>query len=553
VTLTASGGVAPYTFTLISGSLPAGVSLSSTGRLSGTPTAGGTYTFLVAATDATADSSDAQQYLFTVNGAIMSASPLTLPTGVSETAYSQTITATGGTAPYTYVVLGGALLPAGMSLNRATGTLSGTPTVSGTFHFAVLVTDSSTGVGPYSISKSYSLTVDAPTISVTPATLGVGAAGSAYSATLTASGGAAPYAFAITAGSLPAGLTLSSTGALAGTPTAAGTFNMTVTATDAGGFIGAQAYSLTVTAPTISVLPSTLSAGVGGSPYSQTITASGGTAPFTYAVTAGALPAGVSLSSSGTLSGAPSAGGTFTFSVTATDADGFTAAQGYSLSVAGSTITVTPSTLPGAVFGTSYSQILTASGGAGQYTFAVSSGQLPVGLSLTTGTLTGTPATNGSFTFTITATDADAFTGAQSYTIDVAVPATFSLTLSDSAVVAGATVQVRGTGLVPGSTVTLVLHSAPTTLGTTTATDGTFEFTATIPAGTAPGAHLIDATVINPGNSTTTAQAALTVTATLLSDTGANTQWPLLIGLLLLLVGAGCLWAPRLWIDHRNR
>src|SRR3546814_2291263 len=93
----------------------------------------------------------------------------------------------------------------------------------GSFNFTVSATDSSTGTGaPYSGSLAYALTVAAPTITVSPATLPDGTTGAAYSQTISASGDTAPYSFALAAGSLPAGLTLSAAGVLSGTPTAFG-------------------------------------------------------------------------------------------------------------------------------------------------------------------------------------------------------------------------------------------------------------------------------------------------------------------------------------------
>ncbi|NTF46671.1 Ig domain-containing protein, partial [Rhizobium rhizogenes] len=145
----------------------------------------------------------------------------------------------------------------------------------------------------------------------------------AYSQAITASGGTSTYTYAVTAGTLPAGLALSTTGVLSGTPTAGGTFNFTVTATDSstgsGPFTGSRAYNLVVNAPTIAVAPTTLAAATLNASYSETITASGGTGTYTYAVTSGALPAGLTLSSAGDLSGTPTAAGTFNFTVTATD------------------------------------------------------------------------------------------------------------------------------------------------------------------------------------------------------------------------------------------
>ncbi|GAB3843873.1 hypothetical protein GCM10028822_00530 [Hymenobacter terrigena] len=174
--------------------------------------------------------------------------PTTLPAGTVGAAYSQTLTASGGTAPYSYAITAGAL-PAGLTLTN--GTIAGTPTTSGSFTFTVTATDASSAPGPYSGSRSYTLTITAPTITVAPATLPGGTQGTAYSQTITASGGTAPYSYAITAGALPTGLTLSTGGVLAGTPTGNGTSNFTVTATDAFGSTGAQAYTLVIATPAL--------------------------------------------------------------------------------------------------------------------------------------------------------------------------------------------------------------------------------------------------------------------------------------------------------------
>ena len=132
--------------------------------------------------------------------------------------------------------------------------LSGTPTAHGNFNFTVTATDSSGGAGPYSGSRALTLTVNAPTIALSPASLPDASIGASYSQTVTAAGGTGAYSYAVTAGALPAGLALSPAGVLSGTATAGGTFNFTITATDsstgAGPYGGSRAYTVTVGAPT---------------------------------------------------------------------------------------------------------------------------------------------------------------------------------------------------------------------------------------------------------------------------------------------------------------
>ena len=170
--------------------------------------------------------------------------PASLPAGSTGVVYSQALGATGGTGPYAFVVEAGGEPPPGLTLSSA-GLLDGTPTALGTFNFRVRAMDANACPG----SRAYAVVVSlssCPPITITPATLPNTTAFAAYNQTLTASGGTGPYAFAVTSGSLPAGLTLSSSGALTGSATAPGVFTFTVTATAAGGCTGAQAYTVTV-------------------------------------------------------------------------------------------------------------------------------------------------------------------------------------------------------------------------------------------------------------------------------------------------------------------
>jgi hypothetical protein len=153
-------------------------------------------------------------------------------------------------------------------------------------------------------------------------------------------------------------------------------------------------------------------------PYSQQLTPSGTLSACTYAVTAGTLPPGITLSAAGLLSGTPTSINTYNFTVTATDAAGCTSVHAYALQVVCPTITLAPVTLPVAQKGVPYNATVVASP-PGTYTYAVTSGSLPAGLNLnaSTGAITGTPTVDGSFSFTITATDAAGCTGFRAYTM----------------------------------------------------------------------------------------------------------------------------------------
>ncbi|TDN78992.1 uncharacterized protein YhjY with autotransporter beta-barrel domain [Stakelama pacifica] len=424
-TLTASGGAAPYSFALVSGALPPGVTFSSGGALSGTPTAGGTFNLVIRATDANANSGD-QAYALTVLAPAINIAPATLPDATLNAAYNATITASGGTVGYSYSIASGAL-PTGLTLS-ASGALSGTPTQSGDFAFAISASDSSTGTGPYSGARSYTLTVAVPTIAVTPANIPGATTNVAYSQSLSAGGGTGPYSYAVTSGALPSGISLSGSGMLSGAAATSGSFTFTVTATDANNNSGTQAYTLAVSSPTIALNPTTLPDATINAAYSQSLSANGGAAPYSYGVTSGTLPSGVSLSSGGLLSGAPVTSGSFGFTVTVTDANGNSGIQAYTLAVSAPTIALSPTTLGNGVPNAPYSASISASGGTAPYSYAVSAGALPSGLSLgTDGTLAGTPVSAGTYNFTITASDANSNSGARSYTIDIVAP-TIALT-----------------------------------------------------------------------------------------------------------------------------
>ena len=428
-TIAASGGTAPYTFAKTAGAKPPGLSLTSGGLLSGTPTDAGIFNFTVTATDAHG-CTGSQTYSVTIQGypcPSITISPSSLPGGTVGTPYSQTIAASGGTAPYTFAKTAGAK-PPGLDLS-STGLLSGTPSQAGPFSFTVTATDTHGCTG----SQVYSVTIQSnpcPAITLLPPSLPGGTVGTPYSQTIAASGGSGPYIFAKSDGTKPPGLNLTSGGLLSGTPSGAGTFGFTVTATDTHGCVGTQVYSVTIspaTCPAIVLSPAALPGGTVGVGYSQTITAAGGTAPYTFAKTAGTKPPGLNLTSGGLLSGTPTSTGPFSFTVTATDAHGCTGSQGYSITVNPSdcpAITITPASLPGGTVGTGYYLTLGAIGGTPPYTFDKTAGTKPPGLTLSsTGLLSGNPTDAGTFTFTITATDAHSCAGSQTYTMVVsAVP-----------------------------------------------------------------------------------------------------------------------------------
>ncbi|WP_199229142.1 putative Ig domain-containing protein [Caulobacter endophyticus] len=624
--VTATGGNTPYTFALDTGVLPGGVNLNTAnGKISGTPTQAGSFPITIRVTDSTAGGvySATQPYTLVVNAPTISLSSTSLPNATIAQAYSASgapITATGGTAPYSYTATG---LPAGLTINAASGVVSGTPTASGSFNFDVTATDSSAGAGaPFTGTRSYTLVVNAPTIVVSPTnpvltpvaagvpvntqftaadgvgpytysvgaglppgvtlsgdsltgtatavgaytftitaqdsstgagpytgqrtyTLNIGApvitvsgslpngqSGVAYgSHTLTASGGTAPYTFA-DSGNLPAGLALSPTGTLSGTPTEAGTFNVTISATDStagGSFLGSAAFTITIAAPSLSVTTTSLPPMTAGAPYTATLAASGGTAPYQYELTTApaSLPAGLTLAANGQISGTPTASGTFNFSIraqdstTGTGAPFFSPAQPFSVTVAGPVLVVSPSALPAATQQAAYSQTITATGGTAPYGFTTI-GSLPAGLTLnpTTGELSGTPTVNGTFNFSVRVQDATA--GAthfvdQPYSLVVNVPAPPTPGAVSVTVAANSTGNVINPSLsgVPATAVNIVDQP---THGTATVNGMAFDYA---PTAGFSGTDTFTYTASNAGGTSAPATVTITVTAPTLVVTGA--------------------------------
>lgn len=396
-----------------SGTLPPGLSLGSTsGAISGTPKSIGRFPFTIMVADAKSDSGS-QRYTVNIKGdppTITTNSPL--PGGQVGKSYSHDLAASGGSPPYTWSVTAGAL-PGGLSLDPASGSLSGTPTAAGNFTFTVQAVDTNGTSG----SKAFTLAVaaaPAPALTITTgAALPSGTVGASYSQTIGASGGTPPYSFAVTSGSPPAGLSLNASGTLAGTPTAATISAFTVQVKDASGATASQAFTLTIinSTPKLTITTAQLPAGTVGVSYSQSIAATGGTPPYNWSVTSGSLPPGLSLTASnGAITGTPSSGNTFSFTVQVTDTSNATASQAFTITVASNTpklTVITTSPLPDGSVGTAYSQTLTATGGTPAYKWSVTSGALPDGLALDSGsgTISGTPGKAGTFPFSVRVTD----------------------------------------------------------------------------------------------------------------------------------------------------
>ena len=354
----------------------------------------------------------------TASVSIATSSPLA--SGVAGVAYFQSIGATGGVLPYTWSVASGSL-PGGLTLDSA-GTISGTPTAPGSFGFTIQVKDgasaAATAVFNLTIAPSGTLAI------TTSSTLPSGSAGSAYSQTLAATGGTAPYTWSVASGSLPDGLAIGGDGALSGTPTAAGSSSFTVQVRDSVSATATRTFTLTVGAASLSIVTaSPLPLGVTGLAYSQALVATGGVSPYTWSVTSGALPGGLTIGASGTISGTPTTAGSFSFTVQVKDSAAATASAALALTIVSppsplSIVTASP-LLSGFANG-AYSQTLGATGGSAPYTWSVASGALPGGLTLSSGgTIAGTPSAAGTFNFTVQVRDSNSATATKPFALTV--------------------------------------------------------------------------------------------------------------------------------------
>jgi Putative Ig domain len=329
--LAATGGTSPYSWSIASGALPAGLSLNATtGAITGMPAAadGTSITFQVTDSGNPAHTSSAVLSLTIAVAAFtpLSITTASLPNGQVGVAYSATLTATGGTTPYMWSLTSGTL-PAGLSLNAATGALTGTPAAaaSGT-SLTFQATDSGDPAQIRSIILSLTIAAAAgppAALKITTTSLPNGRVGAAYSATLTATGGTPPYGWTLTSGTLPAGLTFNgTTGVISGTPTATATATaLTFQVSDSGNPVQTQGTTLALTISPAGVISVSVSPARAGLAIGQTLTVVA-TTNDTAGVTWSISPSGGSFNPTSSASGAnvtftaPSSAGIYTVTAT---------------------------------------------------------------------------------------------------------------------------------------------------------------------------------------------------------------------------------------------
>ena len=440
----ATGGTAPYTYA-VSGTnaLPAGLTLSASGQITGTPTVTGDFPFSITVTDArncTATSS----YNIKVTARLALANT-TLANGTVGTAYTiqQIPVATGGSLSYTYTA---SSLPPGLLFNETTREITGTPTVAGTYTFPITVTDTDGNI----VTTNYTIVVD-PALVIASSPLIDGIVGMPYQTQtiLAASGGTTPYTYLVSG--LPPGLTFNeATREVSGTPTTIGNYPIIVTVTDAAGRNATANYSINVLSP-LALPAKTLANGTVSVVYPTDFLpeATGGLGPYTYNTST--LPPGLTFdANTRAIGGTPTQAGNYNITLTATDANNRTVSRIYTLAVNG-TLTLPTALLPDGTVNTTYpTQTLPAvTGGTGPYTYVASN--LPPGLNFNVNTreVTGTPTQGGSYTISVVATDAVGNIVRTDYVIVINVPLPI---VANTSICSGATATLNVTNLQPNIT-----------------------------------------------------------------------------------------------------
>ncbi|WP_170976479.1 autotransporter domain-containing protein [Rhizobium sp. FKL33] len=243
-------------------------------------------------------------------------------------------------------------------------------------------------------------------IQALPETAPKGKIGSSYSLQFRGAGGVAPYTISKTSGSLPKGLSFSASGLVSGTPQQTGDYPITVNVVDANGVADDVSVTISINEDVITALPETAPAGKVGEAYKLQFRAKGGVAPYSFKLTGGQLPKGLTFSSSGLVSGEPEKQGDFPITVRARDVNGVTDDVSVVIVVSNGKIVVNPSVAPSGDLGTPYVLQFYGTGGQAPYSFELVGGALPKGLSMNkSGKVSGSPLETGSFPIEVRGTD----------------------------------------------------------------------------------------------------------------------------------------------------
>jgi hypothetical protein len=466
-TITASNSPTSYNAT----GLPSGLTVNtSTGLISGTPAvgtdAGSPYSVTISATNAGGTGS--ATLTLTIKPAPPVITSALTATGQVGVAFSYTITATN--SPTSYNATG---LPTGLSVNTSTGVISGTPATGTDAGSPYSVTISATNAGGTG-SATLTLTINPATPVIQPPFTATGQVGVAFSYQITATNNPTSYG----ATGLPAGLTVNtSTGLISGTPTTAGTYTVTIKATNAGG-TGSHTLTLTINPPTPVITSPLAATGQVGVAFSYTITATNNPTSFN----ATGLPSGLTVNTStGAISGTPTTAGTYSVTISATNAGG-TGSATLVITIKPPKPVITSSLTATGQVGVAFSYQITATNNPTSFNAT----GLPSGLTVNTATglISGTPAAGtdaGSpYSVTISATNSGG-TGSATLTLTIkpGVPVITSASTATGTVGTPFSYQITATntdknstygatGLPAGLTVntkTGLISGTPTTAG----------------------------------------------------------------------------------------
>lgn len=304
--------------------------------------------------------------------------------------------------PFKFDLIAGQL-PPGLHL-ESRGVVTGVPTQLGEWSFWLRVRDCQN----MSAEREFSIKVNHVRLTVTTTTLPVAIHNVAYSQAIGVVGGGATKRWSVASGSLPAGVTLNPDGTITGTPTATGDFVFVARVTDENNSTDTKQLLLRVVEP-LAVAQPAVRARLGevGRPFRAALAATGGTQPYTWALT-GSLPAGLTFdAASGVLSGVPEEALSTPLSIVVTDANKLTQTLSLRLVVVNA-VSVSTAALPSAAAGARYAVRLAARGGVRPLRWDTAGGRLPRGLVLgrATGRLAGVPRTPGTYRLRVRVTDA---------------------------------------------------------------------------------------------------------------------------------------------------
>ena len=418
VYLSVTGGVQPFNFTLSAGSnpIPPGLALGSSGNtaglVEGTPTTPGSYSFSVQVTDSGQIQMHATQSfsLQVQNNLVLPNS--TLPDAVQNVAYAEFITPGGGTQPYHFALGQNSTLPTGFSLDAATGKVSGTPTTVPQFPASFVVMISDSAPTPATISPFVTLNIQPP-LAFQTTTLPDFARGLNYGSSIFIVGGRAPYTLQLASGALPDGLAISTSSGFSinGIPTKDGTFQFALKVADSYETpnTATQNFQIRISDP-LSITGPGLVQILYNQSYSATFPASGGIPPYTWAIDR-PVPGFAFDPATGTLSGTASGASYTSPNISVNDSSNPPQRATYFnfvLQVFGK-LAILTSSLPTMATGGATWLGLGATGGGFPYQWSVSSGSLPPGMTFSmvagNGTISGSPAQAGSYTFTVAISD----------------------------------------------------------------------------------------------------------------------------------------------------